>query len=345
MCYMLKMIMLLEIITRESLKNLFSSLETAKDGQEGLTKYQSSKFDLVITDINMPRMNGIEMIENILKINPAQSIIVTSAHNDAQYLIQLIDLGIEKFLIKPIDFSKMIHVLFHSCKRLTELKELREYHSQIEEDNLSISSLLKELQSKNRELEKNIHQLTRNENMSIALIDAIENNKEIKKEELIFYTPKIETESAEDFVASFTGDLDTIMDNLESIEEILELIIHQKLLDPTPKSLKDISTAFHEYGLQLFNLHKFNNLAEALKNFASALGQVKDLEMIKEMKEFLFGIANSLHTWRQEVLVLKTAEEIHFLDNSIISDCIQTESILSGGASHNDKEDLEDLFF
>lgn len=63
------------------------------------------------------------------------------------------------------------------------------------------------------------------------------------------------------------------------------------------------------------------------------------------MKEFFFDIANSLHTWRQEVLVLKTAEEIHFLDNSIISDCIQTESILSGGASHNHKEDLEDLFF
>lgn len=165
----------------------------------------------------------------------------------------------------------MIHVLFHSCKRLTELKELREYHSQTEEDNLSISTLLKELQSKNRELEKNIHQFTRNENMSIALIDAIENSKEIKKEELIFYSPKVETESAEDFVASFTGVLDTIMDNLESIEEILELIIHQKLLDPTPKRLKDISTAFYEYGLQLFNLDKFNNLAEALKKLCKRL--------------------------------------------------------------------------
>lgn len=43
-------------------KELFSSLESAKDGQEGLTKYQSSKFDLAITDINMPRMDGIEMI-------------------------------------------------------------------------------------------------------------------------------------------------------------------------------------------------------------------------------------------------------------------------------------------
>jgi len=320
----------------------FSLIDCADNGQEGLEKFKQKKYDLVITDINMPKMNGIEMIEHIIKDTPDQSIVVTSAHNESHYLMELIELGIESFLIKPINFTKMLFVLHRSCKRLSEIRELKEYQGRIEDDNLHYSDLLKQLKKKNEELEHNIHQLARKENVNITLVDGIEKEKGFSDNELSYYSPKIPPLSAHDFIETFSGDIDSLNDKLETIEETLELLIHQELIQPTQESIEKISVAFNDYGLHLANLYKFNNLSEALQNFSSVLGRSTELELIKDMKEFLFGIADALQKWRQEVLVDQSAEDIHFLDNSIISDCMQTESMLSGG---HDEENLDDLFF
>jgi|GEM_PF-2300687 len=325
-------------------KELFAYIEIAENGKIGLDRYTASNYDLVITDINMPIMNGIEMIKHILDIDPEQSIIVTSAHDESQYLLQLIDLGIEKFLIKPIDFPKLITVLTRSCKRLYELNELRAYQSHMEEENLSNAELLKVLQKKNHELEESLHQLRREENISITLVDGIEKEKHFSQNELEFFSPSADILSAKDFVETYAGDIDTLNDHLETIEETLELLIHQKLLEPTTQSLRAISSAFYDYGLHLAQLYKFNNLSEALQNFGTVLAKEEDLSLIKEMKEFFFGIADSLQKWRQEVLILQRASDIHFLDHSIISDCMQTESMLSN-SHHEDEDNLDDMFF
>lgn len=324
-------------------KEFFEHVDVAENGQIGLEKYKNFSYDLVITDINMPVMNGLEMIQHILDIDLEQSIIVTSAHDESSYLLELIDLGIEKFLIKPIDFTRLILVLTRSCKRICELRELRDYQNHIEEENLSNAELLKILKKKNIELEKSLHLLRREENVTITLVEGIEKEKHFSEDELEFLSPHVDTLSAKDFVETYAGDMDTLNDHLEAIEETLELLIHQKLLEPTPQSRESISSAFYAYGTQLSELYKFANLSEALQNFGRVIGQVEDLNMLKDMKAFLFGIADSLQKFRQEVLVLQSAKDIHFLDNSIISDCMQTESMLSGSDHHD--EGLDDLFF
>jgi YesN/AraC family two-component response regulator len=294
----------------------------------------------------MPVMNGIEMIQSIIGKNPEQAIAVTSAHDEAAYLLQLIDLGVEKFLIKPIDFQKLITVLLSICKRLTERKEYHEYQEQIEKENLHTADLLKELQKKNRELEEAIHKLNRNENVNIALLEGIGHAKEFTEQELNFYSPKVETQSAQEFVDTFTGDLDTLCDRLEQIEESLELMIHQKLLKPTQNNIQELSEAFCDYAYHISQLLKFSNLFEALNSFGKTLKQVSEPNLLTEMKSLIFGIANALHTWRHAVLVDKNTDDIHFLDNSIISDCMQTESLLARSfdePAHSD--DIDDLFF
>lgn len=323
---------------------LFSNVDLAADGQEGLEKFNKNTYDLIITDIKMPHMSGIKMIENILKNSPEQIIIVTSAHDDSPYLLELIELGIEKFLIKPINFQTMTHVLFRTCKRIFEMKELKEYQNHIENDNLICSGLLRELKEKNIELEETIQKLRRNENINIALVSGIEKEKTFSSRELDFYTPHIETTSAQDFIASYAGDIDNLNDHLETVEETLELLIHQKLTEPNQESLQQISTAFSKYGQHLSALHKFSHLSESLHNFGLALSETENLSLLKDMKGFLFGIADSLQKWRNDVLVEHTASDIHFLDSSIISDCIQTESMLRN-SHHECKDDVDDLFF
>ncbi len=323
---------------------LFASVEVAYNGYDGLEKYENGTFDIVITDINMPKMNGIEMITEIFKKSPEQTIIVTSAHDESSYLLQLIELGIEKFLMKPVDFKKMISVLYKVCKQLDEKRELLEYQNNMESENISISTLAHELKIKNEELEETINALTQKENINITLVDGIEKEKTFSEEELKFYIPEQETLSAKDFVEGFTGDMEGLNDHLEGIEEIMELHIHQNLAESTVESVKELSEDFLAYAHQLTTTYEFSNLQCALEEFSKALLEVKDFEKLKEMKAFLFGISDSLQRFRAEVFVECTAKDIHFLDSSIISDCLQTQGMLSV-KDECAQEDLDDMFF
>ena len=66
------------------LRKLFKSVDTSNDGLQGLEKYNSFKYDLVITDINMPYMNGLEMATQIKEINPNQNLLIVSGGTEVE---------------------------------------------------------------------------------------------------------------------------------------------------------------------------------------------------------------------------------------------------------------------
>lgn len=106
---------------------------TACDGQEGLEKYRQKKPDLIISDIQMPVMTGLEMIKKIRETDTQTPIIVTTAFNDNKYLIEAIDLGVEYYLLKPVMLDKLQNRLSVIKERLLQRRELGAYHSYLEE--------------------------------------------------------------------------------------------------------------------------------------------------------------------------------------------------------------------
>ena len=72
--------------TKKLLSHFFKTIDVEVNGLAGWKRYQKNDYDIVITDIRMPELNGIEMCRKILQINEEQHIIVTSAHNEADYL-------------------------------------------------------------------------------------------------------------------------------------------------------------------------------------------------------------------------------------------------------------------
>ncbi|KJU82212.1 diguanylate cyclase [Candidatus Magnetobacterium bavaricum] len=106
---------------------------SVSNGKEGVEAYMKGRFDIVIADIYMPVMNGIKMAKRIREVNSEQIVIVTTAYNDYQYLLELIAIGINYFILKPLEPTKLIAVLYRACRKIQNERYIEECHKQIEE--------------------------------------------------------------------------------------------------------------------------------------------------------------------------------------------------------------------
>jgi len=118
--------------TSRLLSSFFPVVDIAENGVDGLDKFKQGSYDLIITDINMPLMNGVKMVREIKKDKPRQIIIVISAHDEARYLLELINLGVEHFVLKPLDLSLFLTVIEKAVRlaRVTQMEE--EYKKNLE---------------------------------------------------------------------------------------------------------------------------------------------------------------------------------------------------------------------
>ena len=102
---------LVEIIT-DTLKKLDVNFLSAKNGQEALEIIeQNIDIDIIITDINMPIMNGLTMIQELKNKNYDKPIIIMSAHTESDYINRAKKLGVDHYLLKPFDFIKFIDLI------------------------------------------------------------------------------------------------------------------------------------------------------------------------------------------------------------------------------------------
>ncbi|MBF0338449.1 MAG: response regulator [Nitrospirae bacterium] len=120
--------------TSKILSRYFDNVISVSNGKEGVEAYMQGMFDIVIADIYMPVMNGIKMTKRIREVNSEQIVIVTTAYNDYQYLLELIAIGINYFILKPLEPSKLISVLYRACRKIHNERYLEECRKQIEEN-------------------------------------------------------------------------------------------------------------------------------------------------------------------------------------------------------------------
>lgn len=100
-------------------KRFIPKFHTAKNGEEGLKLFKEINPDIVITDIQMPKMNGLEMIK---KLNSHIPIIITTAYSDIDFFLQAIELNVSKFIIKPIDLKVLLDSV-QECVANARLKD------------------------------------------------------------------------------------------------------------------------------------------------------------------------------------------------------------------------------
>lgn len=102
----------------EYLSRYFNKVYEAEDGLEGLEVYNNHKPDLIISDIKMPKLNGLEFASKIRQNDKNTPIIITTAHTDTDYLLKAVELRLIKYLIKPITSDKLQEALLMACQSL-----------------------------------------------------------------------------------------------------------------------------------------------------------------------------------------------------------------------------------
>ncbi len=117
--------------------------EVAKDGEEALAKIRENNYDLVITDLKMPRMGGIELMEQIKRLAPRTSFMIITAYASLESAVQALRLGAFDYLMKPLDFDDVIIRI----KRLFEHRHLvdeNEFLRREVQEKFSVSNIIGE---------------------------------------------------------------------------------------------------------------------------------------------------------------------------------------------------------
>ena len=108
-------------------------IHEAKNGREALEKFKEEPVDIVITDINMPIMSGLTLINEIKKINKDVSFIVLSGYDEFTYAQKAISLGVENYILKPIDDMELEETIKKICEKKLESKKNNNLEEQLNE--------------------------------------------------------------------------------------------------------------------------------------------------------------------------------------------------------------------
>ena len=152
---------IVKVQTEKILTKIFKKVYVATNGEEGLLQYKNhiKDIDIIITDINMPKMNGLDMLKAIHEINKSVPSIVTTAHSDSVNLLKAIDINVDKYLTKPIQIKELtvaVVDLVVKYRRTNDLESLAKTlvskNSKNDKENSALNSELEVLKKQNEYL-------------------------------------------------------------------------------------------------------------------------------------------------------------------------------------------------
>lgn len=300
---------------------LFKSVDLAEDGKIGLQKYKErlqkgqESYDLVITDISMPHLNGIEMIKAIYKIKPQQSVVVVSAHNESEYLMELLHIGVNNFLIKPVQHNALISTLFKTTQVIINELLIQDHYTKIEQLNEELFSQSEALRKSNDALiEKNIAL-----EKSMRIIEGMYHKDQLQCS--MGLAPKsLKGMGSEPEMQSQDEPFPDTACCLDKIEEIIsDIALQYRYKEIKNDLLKALSREINAYADSLPEKNTLHACKEAFKKLSVAVSvhpkysSPDQLERVYSMLESFFFIYSKLH----RVSANTNEEEFETLSRSI----------------------------
>ncbi|MDD3597583.1 response regulator [Sulfuricurvum sp.] len=320
--------------TAKLFEPLFARVDLAANGKEGLEKYNHSLYDIVITDINMPVMNGVDMIARIREINPEQKVIAISAHDETEILISIIRNGISSFILKPINLQELMTTLYPVCRDADTQKVNVELFEELQEERKKLKRMVGILTSHLRTLE------IKNEQIGDF---CAQNEPEDRSQLLQEYFAKDEDEGDEKVLF--------IWDDCEEMTDILGAIpdqLSRYIVDRDIEHIRRIRDDIGKISNILFRYTPFMDpLAENLEALKRLVAEEKDIiAMLESKPDHILNLFDAIcidlsmyvKRFSQESMAMKNIHHIHQPTSLSIQQII---SLISPQESNGDDGDIE----
>lgn len=116
----------------EILGRIVRTVYVAENGMEGLEMFRKCNPDIIVTDIRMPVMSGLEMARKIREESSNKQLIVTTAYSDTDYFLAAIEVAVDQYVLKPIGHDKLIAAVRKCADAVLREQELEKYHEERE---------------------------------------------------------------------------------------------------------------------------------------------------------------------------------------------------------------------
>lgn len=293
------------------LKNFFLRCDTANNGFEALKLYEKNKYDIVLTDINMPKMNGVDLCKNIRAKNSQQCIIVLSGYIDTF----VIDLGISGLILKPYEHNKFLELLCRNAENITIKKE---FNRMIFKE--------KNTTKKTKKKQKNTSVLVKKK--------VNEDKKSIKN-----IDTKLNKEKINDVVSNWSIIEDDIKDLNSTMTEIIDYIMLNGITNEYKHELAQMFSRYNANLMLVDGLEEFATIFDDLSVFFEKL-DLDSLEdkVVDNFDAYLY-VYDDLIEFFNVIFIKKQTDDINYLTDSLKSSVVQMKSSLSG--EDFEEEELE----
>lgn len=266
-----------ELILQEGITetlNLFEiNVICVKNGQEGLSVFNSTdkKIDLILTDIKMPKLDGIGMIEKIREIDKDIPVIITTAHQETSFLMDSIELNISAYVLKPIDIYKLESSLIKAIESKVLREELIEKNKRLEieiQKNEEKQQII-ESQSRFAAMGEMINMIAHQWRQPLSSIGTASYNLKYK---LLSGKFDLETEEGRDEQSSFftkkldeiefyVQNLTTTIDDFRNFFKTDKVFVNTPIENPIKNTLKIIEKDLQSNSIELIlNLNSQNKI-------------------------------------------------------------------------------------
>jgi DNA-binding response OmpR family regulator len=326
-----------DILLQEQLKTflskIFKFVDVANNGLEALEKYSKNSYSLIFTDLTMPFMGGEELSRRIKSINESQHIMVLSAHSESDKLIQLVNIGIDGYLLKPLDISSVLKQINKICQSIYN-------HDMLEHLNLILEESNGELIKSNAELQATLEELsiakTTIKKLTIPKItEAAPSQPKVKQEISYTQTKKV---SAIEFLNSYPLELESTNENLEDLEARFYTLLSNAERTFDHNAIDTLTDILQEFAREIEMIPQFNKIAYGVFEVEKAFRAIEDYSKIPTVLPMLGSLFDNLEKWRKGIFLYHNVDDIHYMDNSLISDALSLQGFLSASISESDSE-------
>ncbi|MCH1625219.1 response regulator transcription factor [Fredinandcohnia quinoae] len=206
----------------------------ASNGLEALEKLENCHIDILLTDIMMPKMDGLQLISRLREQNPSTKCIVLSGYQEFKYVKKGMELGIENYLLKPVNEQELFSTLMNSIEKLDKSTEDEEAYT-ILRDNTIWRSLNQDIDEKEWRERLDLYHLEFDcQNITVVLMQ-IANQAEVqqvssirKKIEKVFHSVCITNPDGELILILSFKDQDDLMKKLNEVDQLVATTISCK---------------------------------------------------------------------------------------------------------------------